>query len=368
MKFHHRHTIVYTKQPYHNARCCGLSFLLCFLFALNLYAQRPKVGLVLGGGGAKGASMVGVLKEIERSGIPIDYIAGTSIGAVVGGLYAVGYRADDLDSLFRTQSWLALFTSREDSKRNKLYAEENGIAYVFGFPVRNTTINKKPQPGFGVLSGKRISNTMDSLIYKHPKSILYAQQSELSSDENTLSMKSNKAIPFACVAYDIRHQKEIVLRGGNIVESIRASMAIPAAFKPVEMGTALLVDGGMINNLPVDVVKQMGADIVIVIDLTQRNQDLAAASVPFLKGFGGLLDWLAERPDVKKYKANKAQADIYINPKMPQYGVSNFGEKAIAEMIAVGQQAGKEQYAKLVALKEKIEKGENHIKNNEKED
>ena len=97
---------------------------------------RPKVGLVLGGGGAKGAAAIGILKELEREKIPVDYIAGTSIGAIIGGLYAQGYRADDLEKLFRSQNWLALLADRDTTLVGKVYKEEDGVIYLFGFPVR----------------------------------------------------------------------------------------------------------------------------------------------------------------------------------------------------------------------------------------
>ena len=97
--------------------------------------HRPKVGLVLGGGGAKGAAEVGVLKVIEEAGIPIDYIAGTSIGSIVGGLYAIGYRAEQLDSLFTSQEWLTLLSDRQKKHQYKIYQEQDSVGYVFGFPV-----------------------------------------------------------------------------------------------------------------------------------------------------------------------------------------------------------------------------------------
>ena len=97
---------------------------------------RPKVGLVLGGGGAKGAAAIGILKELERAQIPVDYIAGTSIGAIIGGLYAQGYRAADLEKLFCSQNWLALLSDRDTTLVGKVYKEADGVIYIFGFPVR----------------------------------------------------------------------------------------------------------------------------------------------------------------------------------------------------------------------------------------
>lgn len=121
-----------------------LVFLMLICCGLSVMAQqqneggktRPKVGLVLGGGGAKGAAAIGILKELEREKIPVDYIAGTSIGAIIGGLYAQGYRADDLEKLFRSQNWLALLADRDTTLVGKVYKEEDGVIYLFGFPVR----------------------------------------------------------------------------------------------------------------------------------------------------------------------------------------------------------------------------------------
>ena len=105
---------------------------------------------MLGGGGAKGAAAIGVLRELERAKIPIDYIAGTSIGAIIGGLYAQGYRADDLDKLFRSQNWLSLLADRDTALVGKMYKEEDGVVYVFGFPVHKKA-DVGGQKGFGIL-------------------------------------------------------------------------------------------------------------------------------------------------------------------------------------------------------------------------
>ena len=217
---------------------------------------RPKVGLVLGGGGAKGAAAIGILKELEREKVPIDYIAGTSIGAIIGGLYAQGYRADDLEKLFRSQNWLALLADRDTTLVGKVYKEEDGVIYVFGFPVRKKADADK-NTGFWMLHGDHVYNFLDSLVSRSP-----VQRGIV-----------KRAIPFSCVAFDIRRQQEIVLDTGSLARNMRASMAIPGAFKPVQIDTLMLVDGGMGNNLPVDVVRKMGADIVIAVDLQQCKHD-----------------------------------------------------------------------------------------------
>ncbi len=308
-----------------------LVFLMLICCGLSVMAQqqneggkaRPKVGLVLGGGGAKGAAAIGILKELEREKIPIDYIAGTSIGAIIGGLYAQGYRADDLEKLFRSQNWLALLADRDTTLVGKVYKEEDGVIYVFGFPVRKKADADK-NTGFWMLHGDHVYNFLDSLVSRSP-----VQRGTV-----------KKAIPFSCVAFDIRRQQEIVLDTGSLARNMRASMAIPGAFKPVQIDTLMLVDGGMGNNLPVDVVRKMGADIVIAVDLQQRKRDDYRSPFGFLKGLGGILDWLAERPDIKKYNVNRTKADLYINPDLGSYGVTDFNAKAIKDILKIGEDTG----------------------------
>ena len=308
-----------------------LVFLMLICCGLSVMAQqqneggktRPKVGLVLGGGGAKGAAAIGILKELEREKVPVDYIAGTSIGAIIGGLYAQGYRADDLEKLFRSQNWLALLADRDTTLVGKVYKEEDGVIYLFGFPVRRKA-DADNNTGFWMLHGDHVYNFLDSLVSRSP-----VQRGTV-----------KQAIPFSCVAFDIRRQQEIVLDTGSLARNMRASMAIPGAFKPVQIDTLMLVDGGMGNNLPVDVVRKMGADIVIAVDLQQRKRDDYRSPFGFLKGLGGILDWLAERPDIKKYNVNRTKADLYINPDLGSYGVTDFNAKAIKAILKIGEDTG----------------------------
>lgn len=254
---------------------------------ISIAQNHPKVGLVLGGGGAKGAAAVGVLKYVEKSGIHIDYIVGSSIGAIIGGLYSVGYRSQQLDSLFTNMDWEKFFS--------------------------------------GSISGtQQISDVFASWI-NLPDSI----------DFDTLP------IPFRCVAADINTTQEVVLSKGYLAKAMRASMAIPGAFKPVKWGEMLLVDGGMMNNLPVDVAKEMGADIIIAIDLTQNKHEDRTFSLKETLGIGGVLDWLVSRPDWKKYNKNRKMADIYINPNLKGFNTASFSSDDIKKMIRIGEKAGK---------------------------
>lgn len=312
-----------------------LNMILCLMLMLPAFADRPKIGLALGGGGAKGAAEVGVLKVLEEVGIHVDYIVGTSIGSIVGGLYAAGYTAAELETMFQTQEWLTLLTDRKASLANEPYTTVDGVTYVFGFPIRD-----RQSKGWGVMKGGHIEHLLDSMA----------------SAKGCASFGSLK-IPFCCVAADIRSGSEVILREGGLAQAMRASMAIPGVFKPVDRGDYKLVDGGMLNNLPVDVCRQMGADIVIAVDLQQNEQkprqqtDLSALSaIADLVGIGGILNWILNRPDIEKYNANKQQADILIRPYLPDYDITSFGNKIAARMIQSGADATRQLLPQLNAL------------------
>lgn len=303
----------------------------------NKQANRPKIGLVFGGGGAKGAAEVGVLKYIEKAGIEIDYIAGTSIGSIIGALYSVGYRADDLDSLFHSQEWLSLLTDRKMKIASRFITKEDSTVYLFGFPIKRPKIRDPHHVKTVGLSRGDSLVSLFSKMTKCPDSINF----------------DRLPIPFRCVAVDMREFQEVVISNGSLPIAMRASMAIPGVFKPVETDGMMLVDGGMLNNLPVDIVKEMGADIVIAIDLTQnKHQNHKPKKKKINKhGFGALLKWIIERPDLYKYDTNSSQADVYINPNLNGFSAADFTPKKISQMIKLGEEAGKAALEKLKSLK-----------------
>lgn len=313
--------------------------------ALAASAGRPKIGLVLGGGGAKGAAEVGALKIIEEAGVPIDYIAGTSIGSIVGGLYSMGYRSADIERMFTSQEWVSLLTDRNDSLSHKLFARDStGVRYILGFPVgrRNTAEADTLQ---GVFKGAKVLALLDSMVCTSP----VARRA-----------KGARRIPFRCVAADVAHSefREIVLStdSASLDSCMRASMAIPGVFKPMRIGENILIDGGALNNLPVDVVRAMGADIVIAIDLQQNKHDDYKSPLRFLKGTGGATAWLRDRPDIAKYNEMRRSADVYINPDLGKYDVMSFTPKAINAMIQMGEKAAKKQYKQLTKITKKTKK------------
>lgn len=226
--------------------------LLCLCFTNGLMAQgevRPKVGLVLSGGGAKGVAHIGVLKVLEEAEIPIDFISGTSMGAIIGGLYSIGYTAEKLDSMVRTQDWMFLLTdqiARPYSSFNTKYEKKHFLVNV------SLGADKKISAPSGIIKGQGILNKFTGLTTGY----------------HQIESFDSLPIPFACVAGDLKSGKEIVIRKGNLPLAMRTSMAVPGVFEPVYRNDMVLVDGGIFNNFPVDVAKEMGADITIGVDLS----------------------------------------------------------------------------------------------------
>ena len=285
--------------------------------------KRPRVGVVLGGGGAKGAAEVGVLKVLEECDIQIDYITGTSIGAIVGSLYAAGYSASELETMFSRQEWLSLLTDRRNDLSDTPFKQDGSITYIFGFPVIDTKSSE-----FGVLRGGRVEQVIDSML----------------SARGVVEFKDLK-IPFRCVTAEVKTASEVVISDGSVAQAVRASMAIPGIFKPVRKDDRLLVDGGMMNNLPVDVARDMGADIVIAIDLQQgkptpkESRESMLTMLGDMLGIGEIVNWVVNRPDQAKYDANRRAANIYINPPLPDYEASSFGNAKMAQMVKIGYEA-----------------------------
>ncbi len=294
------------------------------------WAERKKVGLVLGGGGAKGAAHVGALKVLEEAGIPVDYITGTSIGAIVGGMYSIGYSAHELDSMFRTQDWAFLFTDNVD-RRYRLYsAKEYYDKYLFSLSY---SIKQKKENPFGVITGHNIYNLLSNMTIGY----------------HDVESFNDLPVPFACVAVDLVTGQEVILNKGSLPTAMRASMAIPGAFEPVLMNNMVLIDGGMLNNLPADVVIDMGADIVIGIDLST-----GWGTADDVKKISGMVDQMVNMMQNDKYEKNRNCIDFYLNPDLKGYGPASFSEQDINIMIQRGEDAARERWNELILLKEYI--------------
>lgn len=311
-------------------------FLILILFISYSYSQdtpqRQKVALVLSGGGAKGTAHIGALKVLEQANIPIDMIVGTSMGALMGGLYSIGYTADMLDSLVRVQDWGFLLSDNIDSKEMDIIQREKKNTYLLSFALNNIGKLSIGKPGF--IKGKNLANLFSKLTFNYHDSI----------DFNSLP------IPFACVATDIVKFKEIDFHSGNLATAMRASMSIPAVFTPVKMDSMVLVDGGLKNNFPVDVAKQMGADIIIGVSV----QDEMNKAPEYFNSTLAVLTQLMDVNTIAKVDENISQCDVFIKVDISGYTAASFNLEAINDLINRGEEAANNHLQELVKLKERL--------------
>ena len=207
--------------------------------------SRKKVAVVLSGGGAKGMAHIGVLKVLEQAGIPVDIVTGTSMGSIIGGLYAIGYNAHALDSMVRVQDWSYVITDKEDMSRQSLNDRQKQNTYLYSTGL---TIGKHDKQGGGIIKGKNLAELFQQLCVGFTDSLDFSR---------------DLRIPFACVATNIIDNREVDFHSGRLPQAMRASMAIPAAFSPVRIGDKVLVDGGLKNNYPADLAREMGAEVII---------------------------------------------------------------------------------------------------------
>ena len=223
--------------------------ILFFCSSLLSFSQEEKlkVGLVLSGGGAKGLAHIGALKAIEEAGVHIDYIAGTSMGAIIGGLYASGYSAAELDSIVKKTNFNILIQDEIPRKSMTFYEKRNTERYALTLPFDNFKL------GFpsGLSKGQNIYNLMSGLTVHL-------------DDETDFS---KLPIPFFCVAADVETGEEVILDKGSLAKSVAASGAIPSLFSPVKIDGRLLIDGGVVNNYPIEELRRRGADVIIGVDV-----------------------------------------------------------------------------------------------------
>lgn len=310
------------------ARRLSVIGLLLLLMLPTVEAQRKKVGVVLSGGGAKGVAHIGVLKVLEKAGIPVDVIVGTSMGSIVGGLYAIGYSADQLDSLVRVQDWMFLLSDKVNRYDLPFGEKEQDGKYLLSVPFDR---GKKRPSGF--ISGQNVYNLFSDLTIGYHDSLDFLQL----------------PIPFACVAADMFHREEIVMKGGNLVQAMRASMAIPGVFTPVRTEDRVLVDGGILNNFPTDVARELGAEIVIGVDV---QADLMKEDK--LESVSGVIPQIINLLCMNKHEANVKLADLVIRPDMKGYTAASFSARAIDSLLARGKVAALQQWSEIMRVKELI--------------
>ncbi len=211
-------------------------------FAQSGNRQRPKLGLALSGGGAKGIAHIGVLKVLEEAGLVPDYIAGTSMGSLVGALYAIGYTTEEMTGIITNMDWNVILANKVSFDKVTFEEKKYYGRYIAEFPYKKGKINLPK----GVIEGQELSMLL----------------SRLTRAVHGINDFHDFPIPFECIGADITTGESIVLDHGSLPQAMRASMAIPSIFTPVEIGDHYLVDGGLLRNFPVQNVIDMGADIV----------------------------------------------------------------------------------------------------------
>lgn len=302
--------------------------LLCLFAVGTAMAQekkkgKPKIGVVLSGGGAKGLAHIGVLKVLEEAGVEISYIGGTSMGAIVGGLYASGYSATELDSIFNALDPDALLRDYTPRGTKNFFEKRNDEIYALTLPFKNFRI------GFPTAFSKGLYN--------------YTTVNRLTDHVRYIRDFDKLPIPFVCIATDIETGQEVVLRKGVLPDAILASGAFPSLYSPVEIDGRLLIDGGVTNNYPVDEVRAMGADIIIGVDvqdpLKTRDQ---------IKGATGVLIQINNYQMIQKMQAKREATDIYIKPDISGFSVISFGDGS--DIIKKGEESARKIIDTLRAL------------------
>jgi len=290
--------------------------------------QPLKIGLVLSGGGAKGFAHVGALKVIEEAGIEVDYISGTSMGSIIGGLYASGFTADQLDSLARAKQWQQLFSERTQRRLLTTYEKKINEKFLLDFPISQKGI-QLPQ---GLISGQNV----------------YEFLSRQTSGVHHISNFDSLPIPFRAVATNLETGEAAVLDHGHLPDAIRASISIPSVFIPYQIGENVYVDGGLTRNLPVQEVLDMGANFVISVDVGEPLKDFEELE--------SLLDILNQAVLLHANKVNKRQqklSNIPIEPPLDTlktYELSDF-DKA-TELVEFGEWMTRPYFDKLQSVAE----------------
>lgn len=302
---------------------------VCSLITLGGFAQEgktakpPRVGLVLSGGGAKGLAHIGALKIIEEAGVKIDYVGGTSMGAIIGALYASGYSATELDSIFQNTDFTNLIQDNLPRSAKTFYEKEDSERYALTLPFNKFKISFPP----AISGGQNIYNELVRLLY-HVKDI---------QDFKKLP------IPFFCIATDVEKGTEVLLDSGYLPEAILASGTFPSLFEPAEVDGKILIDGGVLNNYPVDEVREMGAEIIIGVDVQHGLRDresLLSATEVLLQ----INNYRTVGDMVEKSRLT----DIYIKPDMDDYSVIDFDLKQ--SIMENGEIAAREQIGGLQEL------------------
>ena len=280
-----------------------LIFVFSWSYSQEKEFKNPRVGLVLSGGGAKGLAHVGVLKTLDSLGVRVDYIAGTSMGAVVGALYASGYTGQQLDSIIRSTNFDLLISDKVPRNSKTFFERKNAEKYILTLPFNKFKI----QLPSSISRGQNVFNLL----------------SKLTLDVSGIDDFSKLPIPFYCIATDIQTGDEVVLDHGNLAQAIAASSALPTLFQPVKLNNKLLMDGGIVNNFPVEGLLSKNLDFIIGVDVQDgllQDDDLNTVSNIMLQ--------INNFRAVEELKEKSKLSDIYIKPDVADFSIISFGQGA----------------------------------------
>ncbi|MEE4639189.1 MAG: patatin-like phospholipase family protein [Wenzhouxiangella sp.] len=287
------------------------------LLVSPVIAEQERIGLVLGGGGARGAAHVGVLKVLEQQGIAIDVIAGTSMGAIVGALYASGYRADDIEAILGRIDWADALGDQPD--RTLLSPQRKADAALVPSSLEIGVSREGLRIPQGLIQGQNLGLLLRELLLH----------------VGTIDDFDQLPIPFRAVAADLVSGDPVVLASGDLVDAVRASMSVPGAFQPLHIDGRVLVDGGVVDNVPIDVARAMGATRLIVVDvgagLAEEDELGSPASVTMQ-----VISILMERQTRQTLQLMES-TDLLIEPELGAIGSADF-DRAV-EAVPLGEQA-----------------------------
>lgn len=288
---------------------------------------RPKVGLVMSGGGAKGFAYIGILKVLEEVNMPVDYVGGSSMGAITAALYSVGYSAETIKEIIRDQNWDALISDKQERQYISYEEKLFGDKYIYTMPIHDKV--------FSLSQSINSSFNIDLILNR-----LFASAAHI-TDFNDLP------VPFLCIGVDLLTGEPVVLREGNVARAVRASMAIPGYFPPTKYDGKYLIDGGVINNYPAEQVKAMGADIIIGAD----TQTGLKKNIEDIGSMTAVLDQVIGFNRVEANKKGYEITDYHIKIGMP-YEMLDFD--MFDSIIAVGERVAREHYTELKALADSL--------------
>lgn len=304
------------------------AFLYLMVPSYTLQAQgqkEPKVGLVLSGGGAKGFAHIGVLKVIDSLDIKIDYIAGTSMGAVIGSLYASGYSGVQLEAIFKQQDFESLINDNVPRSSKSFYEKYNAQTYAVTLPFDRFKVSLPS----GLSRGQNVYN----LLY------------QLMLPVNHIRDFDNLPIPFFCVATNIESGESLILDQGNLAEAVTASAALPSLFQPVKLDGRILIDGGVTNNFPVEHLRSKGMDIIIGVDVQDGLKDRLD-----LKTAPDILMQINNFRTINAMKEKASLTDLYIKPDIEDFSVIAFSDGQ--NIITSGQKAAQNKIEELKNVKQ----------------